>query len=85
MPEPRLDTYIWADIAFKNETGEGSIQNVGPGGLFVRSSTIGKTGDEVRLSFEGPDGEVVEVVESSGGRSTTSEAAARDCTVSVCA
>jgi hypothetical protein len=62
MPEPRIDTYIWADIAFENETGEGSIQNVGPGGLFVRSSTIGKTGDEVRLSFEGPDGEVVEVV-----------------------
>ncbi len=62
MPEPRLDTFIWADIAFENETGEGSIQNVGPGGLFVRSSTIGETGDEVRLSFEGPDGEVVEVV-----------------------
>jgi hypothetical protein len=62
MPEPRIDTYIWADIAFENETGEGSIQNVGPGGLFVRSSTIGKTGDEVRLSFEGHDGEVVEVV-----------------------
>jgi hypothetical protein len=62
MPEPRLDTYIWADITFENGTGEGSIQNVGPGGLFVRSSTIGKTGDDVRLSFEGPDGEVVEVV-----------------------
>jgi len=61
MPEPRLDTYIWADIAFKNETCEGSIQNVGPGGLFVRSSTIGKVGDEVRLSFEGLDGDVVEV------------------------
>jgi hypothetical protein len=61
MPEPRLDTYIWANIAFENETGEGSIQNVGPGGLFVRSSTIGRTGDEVHLSFEGPDGEVVEV------------------------
>jgi hypothetical protein len=62
MPEPRLDTYIWANIAFKSATGEGSIQNVGPGGLFVRSSTIGNTGDEVRLSFEGPHGEVVEVV-----------------------
>ena len=62
MPEPRLDTYIWADIAFKNEAGEGSIQNVGPGGLFVRSSTIGKIGDEVRLSFEALDGEEVEVV-----------------------
>ena len=62
MPEPRFDTYIWADIALVNETGEGSIQNVGPGGLFVRSSMIGRTGDEMRLSFEGPDGEVVEVV-----------------------
>ena len=61
MPEPRHDTYIWADIALENETGEGSIQNVGPGGLFVRSSTIGEAGDEVRLSFEGSDGEVVEV------------------------
>jgi hypothetical protein len=61
MPEPRLDTYIWTDIALENETGEGSIQNVGPGGLFVRSSTIGRTGDEVRLSFEGLDGEMVEV------------------------
>ena len=47
MPEPRFDTYIWTNIAFKGETGEGSIQNVGPGGLFVRSSTIGVTGDEV--------------------------------------
>jgi len=62
MPEPRLDTYIWANIAFENETGEGSIQNVGPGGLFVRSSAIGKAGDEVHLSFEGPNGEAVEVV-----------------------
>jgi hypothetical protein len=62
MPEPRFDTYIWADIALRNEAGEGSIQNVSPGGLFVRSSTIGKTGDEVRLSFEGLDGDVVEVV-----------------------
>ena len=50
MPEPRFDTYIWTNIAFKDETGEGSIQNVGPGGLFVRSSTIGATGDEVRDS-----------------------------------
>ena len=62
MPEPRLETYIWADIAFSNEAAEGSIQNVSPGGLFVRSSAIGRTGDEVRLSFEGPDDEVVEVV-----------------------
>ena len=62
MPEPRLDSYFWANIAFENEIGEGSIQNVGPGGLFVRSSTIGRAGDEVRLSFEGLDGEVVEVV-----------------------
>jgi len=61
MPEPRYDTYIWTHIAFEQETGEGSIQNVGPGGLFVRSSTIGRTGDEVQLSFEGQDGEVVEV------------------------
>jgi hypothetical protein len=61
MPEPRFDTYIWANIAFSNETGEGSIQNVGPGGLFVRSSTIGVTGDDVQLSFEGRDGETVEV------------------------
>jgi hypothetical protein len=62
MPEPRLDTYIWTDIEFDSESGEGSIQNVGPGGLFVRSSTIGKTGDEVRLSFEAPDGGVVQVI-----------------------
>jgi len=62
MPEPRFNTYIWADIMLENETGEGSIQNVGPGGVFVRSSTIGKMGDEVRLSFEGPDGDEVEVI-----------------------
>jgi hypothetical protein len=62
MPEPRLDTFIWANITLASETGEGSIQNVGPGGLFVRSSTIGDTGDEVRLSFEGSHGEIVEVV-----------------------
>jgi hypothetical protein len=61
MPEPRFDTYIWTDISLGNEAGEGSIQNVGPGGLFVRSSTIGKIGDEVQLSFEGQDGDVVEV------------------------
>jgi hypothetical protein len=62
MPEPRFNTYIWTDIALEDEAGEGSIQNVGPGGLFVRSSTIGEMGDEVRLSFEGPDGDEVEVV-----------------------
>ncbi len=62
MPEPRLDTFIWADVAFEHASGEGSILNVGPGGLFVRSSTIGRVGDEVRLSFEGPGGETVEVI-----------------------
>jgi len=61
MPEPRFDTYIWADIKLENESGEGSIQNVGPGGLFVRSSTLGRTGDEVRLSFESPDGKEIVV------------------------
>ena len=61
MPEPRFDTYIWSNIAIGNETGEGSVQNVGPGGLFVRSSTIGRTGDDVQLSFEGQGGEMVEV------------------------
>jgi len=61
MPEPRFDTYIWANIAFKNETGEGSIQNVGPGGLFVRSSTVCVVGDDVELSFEGTNDEMVEV------------------------
>jgi hypothetical protein len=61
MPEPRFDTYIWTHIAFENEKIEGSIQNVGPGGLFVRSSTVGRIGDEIQLSFEGQDGEIVEV------------------------
>ncbi len=62
MPEPRFNTFIWTDIAFEYATGEGSVQNVGPGGVFVRSTTIGQIGDEVRLSFEGPDGAVVEVL-----------------------
>jgi len=61
MPEPRFETYIWTDIKFEGSTGEGSIQNVGPGGLFVRSSATGRVGEEVQLSFEGRDGDVVEV------------------------
>lgn len=61
MPEPRFNTYLWANIDFAHATGEGSIQNVGAGGLYVRSNTIGRIGDEVRLSFEGLDGLVVEV------------------------
>jgi hypothetical protein len=60
--EPRFDTFIWAQFELGAETGQGSIQNVGPGGLFVRSSTIGRAGDGIQLSFEGPDGEAVEAI-----------------------
>ncbi len=62
MSEPRFDTFIWTQFELGASTAQGSIQNVGPGGLFVRSSTIGRTGDEIRLSFEGPDGETVEAI-----------------------
>jgi hypothetical protein len=61
MSEPRFDTYIWTDVSLAYESGEGSIQNVGPGGVFVRTSLIVKTGEEVRLSFEGSNGQEVEV------------------------
>ena len=62
MSQPRFDTFIWTQFELGASTVQGSIQNVGPGGLFVRSSTIGRTGDEIRLSFEGPDGETVEAI-----------------------
>ena len=62
VSEPRFDTFIWTQFELAGSTGQGSIQNVGPGGLFVRSSTIGRAGDDIRLSFEGPDGETVEAI-----------------------
>ncbi len=62
VSEPRFDTFIWTQFEVAASTGQGSIQNVGPGGLFVRSSTIGRAGDDIRLSFEGPDGETVEAI-----------------------
>ena len=62
MSEPRFDTFIWTQFELGASAGQGSIQNVGPGGLFVRSSTIGRAGDEIRLSFEGPGGETVEAI-----------------------
>jgi hypothetical protein len=62
VSEPRFDTFIWTQFELGAATGQGSIQNIGPGGLFIRSSTTGRTGDEIRLSFEGPDGETVEAI-----------------------
>ena len=69
----RFDTFLWARFEVGQTQGQGSIQNVGDGGVFVRSSTLGETGDEVRgpepqelggLRHAGVAGEDVETLEA---------------------
>jgi hypothetical protein len=60
MSEPRYDTHISARFAMGSLTGEGSIENAGPGGVFIRSRTIPDRGEKVWISFQGPSGELVE-------------------------
>lgn len=60
MNQPRYDTSIRARFELGSLAGEGNIENAGPGGVFVRTSVIPSRGEKVWLSFEGPNGEVVE-------------------------
>ena len=60
MNQPRYDTSIETRFELGSLAGEGSVENASPGGVFVRTATIPERGEKVRLSFEGPNGEVVE-------------------------
>jgi hypothetical protein len=60
MNQPRYDTSIRTRFELGSLAGEGNIENAGPGGLFIRTATIPDRGEKVWLSFEGPNGEVVE-------------------------
>ncbi len=70
MSAPRFDTLLWARFEFigpdarndDDDRAEGCIRNVADGGMFVRSETLGRTGDLVRIRFEGPDGEQIEAI-----------------------
>jgi hypothetical protein len=60
MGEPRFNTNLWTDFELGGWKAKGWIENAGPSGVFIRTSTIPDRGDKVWLSFEGPSGEKVE-------------------------
>ncbi len=60
MQETRYPTQIWASFELGAWKGEGTIENVAPGGLFVGTPTIPDRGEKVWLCFETPGGESVE-------------------------
>lgn len=62
MADPRFETNVPANFAFERAQGQGSIENASLGGVFVETMTIPERGDRIWLSFEGPDGETVEVI-----------------------
>ncbi len=60
MNQPRYDTSIQTRFELGSLAGEGNIENASSGGVFVRTATIPERGEKVSISFEGPNGEVVE-------------------------
>ena len=62
MAEPRFDTDIPASFQIDEEKVTGRIENVSLGGVFVETPSIPERGDKLWLSFEGPDGEIVEAI-----------------------
>ena len=62
MAEPRFDTDIPASFQIDEEKVDGRIENVSLGGVFVETPAIPERGDKLWLSFEGPDGEIVEAI-----------------------
>lgn len=60
MNQPRYDTSIRTRFELGSLAGEGNIENASSGGVFVRTATVPERGQKVWLSFEGPNGEVVE-------------------------
>lgn len=62
MAEPRFDTDVPARFQVTADKVEGRIENASLGGVFIETSSIPDRGDKLWLSFEGPDGEVVEAI-----------------------
>lgn len=60
MQQTRVPTRIWASFELAAWKGEGTIENIAPGGLFVGTATIPDRGEKVWLCFETPTGEPVE-------------------------
>lgn len=40
--------------------GEGSIENLGTGGLFIETATVPERGQKIWIDFDAPNGEAVE-------------------------
>jgi hypothetical protein len=57
--DPRFDTRI--DTRFEHGClkGRGCIENLGPGGVFVRTRTIPERGERLWIHFQGPCGEAI--------------------------
>ncbi len=62
MAEPRFDTRIDASFQIDEKKVEGRIENASLGGVFIETPAIPERGEKLWLSFEGPDGEVVEAI-----------------------
>jgi len=62
MAEPRFDAHVPTTFAFGEANGLGSIENASLGGVFVETLTIPERGEKLSLSFQGPDGEIVEAI-----------------------
>ena len=62
MAEPRFTTHLPASFGYEESNGRGCVGNVSLGGVFVETTTIPERGDRLWLSFEGPDGEIVEAI-----------------------
>jgi hypothetical protein len=60
MREPRYGTNLETRFELGSFAGEGRIENASTGGVFIRTHTIPDRGEKVWISFEGPEGEVVE-------------------------
>lgn len=59
MKDERVQTLIPTRFIAGSVRSQGKIRNLGSNGLFIRTGTIPRQGDTVRLRFEAPDGECV--------------------------
>ena len=59
MSNTRFSTRIATRFELGCLKGKGCIENVGSGGLFVRTRTVPERGERLWLHFEGPSGEAI--------------------------
>lgn len=61
MSEKRFETRIPTDFESSAWKGEGEIENLGAGGLFVRATAIPERWEKIWVSFRAPNGDEVRV------------------------